>query len=356
MKGLAGRKKQTDKLIFPVILMVGIPAVIYVYLLEPAMRGYFSGLDEKASHESTLAEKKKQFSNEDKAVEKQSSEKGVIFLLNYLETLTADSNMKMKSFQVIGGTSTKGMPSFQMRFACNADTLIRFMYMSENTKPPLSVSNWRVNSIAGGSFSGMRQLEGIATLTMLGSGGGIKPGFAKLDRYKALRRDPFAELVKEAPKEEPKPEPKEEQEPPSVVKWSLTAQMSDGEGDYMIFTNGDTKQRVITNLKDLEGAKVAVGEEKVEISIGEEKLEWQLGESKEEDKLPAKLKEFILKMKEVPAAEGSGEDGGKKTEKKEESPAVQSAPAENEQPAGGGGEGKGRRGRRPRGNNAGSEN
>ena len=307
---LIKKKGALEALIIPLVIAIGIPVVIYVEMLEPTVLSYRSSSLEVRSLGSKIEILKKQYEEkEKKGTTKGRIEKPDVYLLNYLDSAMAKSNVKLKSYQGVGGAGAKGITSSQVRFACNADTFLRFLYISENSLPPLGVSNWRITSIAGGSFSGMRQLEGMATITFVSSGAGQKAAFAKMDKIKSWWRDVFAEVQREAPKPPP-PEPVEEEEPEQEpeVNWTLTAQMSDGESDIIVVTNSVTRQRVLTDLKPL-GAVINTKDELITINLGEEKVEWKLGDPIEQDKLPGKLKDAILWAKagvsKVDAAEES---------------------------------------------------
>jgi len=344
---LIKKKNAFETLVLPLIIAIGIPAVIYVEFLEPAFSSYRMYSQQAVSDEARLAGLKKQYGESSQKETKKSDEKPVIYLLNYLESITAKSNIKLKSFQEAGGAGAKGITAFQMRFACNADTFAKFLFMSENTVPPLAVSNWRVTSIAGGSYSGMRQLEGMATVTFVSSRAGKKTDFAKLDRYKGNWRDVFAEVQKEALKAAPPPEPEEKEapEPDPVVKWTLTAQMSDGESDLVVITHSLTGQRVIADLKKI-NALINVKGEEVEITVGEEKVLWKLGSSLEQDKLPVKLKELILEAKDgVPAKTEESKPAESGAVKKAEPEEEAVTPDDNTAPAPRGGRQRGRRNR-----------
>ncbi len=283
-KSLFGKSGFFERIAIPVIIAVGIPAVIYVKFLEPSLASYrfYSAEIEQLSLKSELLKKQLSASTDGKPGKQK--EKPVIYLLNYLEKLTGKSNIRVKSFQDTASGAVNGISAFQMRFVCNFSTFERFLFMCENTTPRLAVSSWRISSLAGGSYSGMRQLEGTATVSFLAAGAGAKAVYADQDRFMASWRDIFAEIKAEM---RPPSPPAEETEPDPVLKWTLTAQMSDGDSDLIIVTDS-LNRRATVDLKKAGGSS-AVKEDNVEITVGAEKFTWKLGDAFEKEKLPAWL-------------------------------------------------------------------
>ncbi len=291
-KSGSGKSGFIERITIPVIIAVGIPAVIFIKLLEPSLTSYrsYSAEIEQLSIKSELLKKQLSASTDGKPGKQK--EKPVIYLLNYLEKLTGKSDVRVKSFQDTASVAVNGISSFQMRFVCNFSTYERFLFMCENTFPPLAVSSWRISSLAGGSYSGMRQLEGTATVSFLTAGSGAKAVFADPDKFKASWRDIFAEMQADM---KPPPPPAEETEPDPVLKWSLTAQMSDGESDLVIITDS-LNRRVTVDLKKTGGSS-AVKEDNVEMTFGAEKFTWKLGDAFEKEKLPAWLMKAMVDAK-----------------------------------------------------------
>ncbi len=315
------KKSLLEALVIPLVIALGVPLAIYIKLLEPSFSSFRVYSAEAASLEAKVDIIKKQYEEKDKLKPQKSAEKPVIYLLNYLDSASAKSNIKIKSFQEAGSQGSRGVSSFQLRFGCNADTFSKFLYFAENSVPPLAISNWRVTSIAGGSYSGMRQLEGLATLTFVSAGAGRKAVFAKLEGQKSWWRDVFAEVSREQPKAAPPPKVVEDTEPDPIIKWTLTAQMSDGENELIVVTFSLTNRRVLVDLKPL-GAVVSVKEELVTITAGGENLDWKLGEAIEQTKLPKKLADAILAAKEASSPSATQEKTVVKEEEKQPAPAV----------------------------------
>ena len=296
-KPVIKQKSLFERIAIPVIIAVGIPAVISIKLLEPSFESYrsYSSETEQLALKGELL--RKQLAVTAGGNTGKQKEKPVIYLLNYLEKLTGKSDIKLKSFQDTGTGGASGISSFQMRFACNVITYEKFLYMCENTFPPLSVSNWRISSLAGGSYSGMRQLEGTATISFLTAGAGAKAVYADPDKFKAGWRDIFAETQSDV---KAPPPAAEETEPDPVLKYSLTAQMSDGESDLIVITDS-LNRRVTLDLKKSSGIS-AVKDDNVEITIGTEKFSWKLGDAFEKEKLPAWLMKAVDEAKSAAAA------------------------------------------------------
>ena len=305
-KNISGKRGFFESIAIPVIIAVGIPAVIFVKLLEPSLTSYksYSAEIEQLSIKSEML--KKQLSASTDGKQGKQKEKPVIYLLDYLEKLTGKSDLRVKSFQDTASGAVNGISAFQMRFVCNFCTYERFLYMCENTFPPLAISSWRISSLAGGSYSGMRQLEGTATVSFLTAGSGAKAVFADPEKFKSSWRDIFAEMQADT---KPPPPPVEETEPDPVLKWSLTAQMSDGESDLVVITDS-LNRRVTVDLKSAGGSS-SVKDDNVEITVGAGKFTWKLGDAFEKEKLPAWLTKAIADAKNpgaaVPPASGSPE-------------------------------------------------
>ena len=291
-KIVSGKSGFFERVAIPVIIAVGIPAVIFVKFLEPSWASYRSYSAEivQLSLKSELLKKQLSASTDGKPGKQK--EKPVIYLLNYLEKLTGKSDIRVKSFQDTASGAVNGISAFQMRFVCNFITFERFLYMCENTFPPLAVSSWRISSLAGGSYSGMRQLEGTATVSFLTAGSGAKAVYADQNRFKAGWRDIFAEMQAEM---KPPSPPAEETEPDPVLKWSLTAQMSDGDSDLVIITDSLNRRVTVDIMKA--GGNSAVKEDNVEITLGAEKFVWKLGDAFEKEKLPAWLMKAMVDAK-----------------------------------------------------------
>ena len=296
-KPVIKQKSLFERIAVPVVIAVGIPAVIFIKLLEPSFASYrsYAAEAEQLALKGELLKKQLAAPAGEKAGKQR--EKPVIYLLNYLEKLTERSDIKLKSFQDTATGGVNGISSFQMRFACNIITYERFLFLCENTFPPLAVNNWRVSSLAGGSYSGMRQLEGTATVSFLTAGSGAKAVYADLNKFKAGWRDIFAETPSDV---KAPPPPVEETEPDPVLKFSLTAQMSDGESDIVVITDS-LNRRVTVDLKKYGGSS-SVKDDNVEITLGTEKYAWKLGDSVEKEKLPAGIVKAMAAAKEEAAA------------------------------------------------------
>ncbi len=296
-KPVVKQKSLFERIAVPVVIAVGIPAVIFIKLLEPSFvsyKSYSREADQLALKGGLL---KKQLSAAEGTNTGKQKEKPVIYLLNYLEKLTEKSDIKLKSFQDTASAGVNGISSFQMRFACNVITYGKFLYLCENTLPPLAINNWRISSLAGGSYSGLRQVEGTATVSFLTAGAGAKAVFADPEKFKADWRDIFSET----PSNVKAPPPVEEEaEPDPVLKYSLTAQMSDRDSDIIIITDS-LNRRVTVDLKK-NGGRSAVKEDNVEVTLGVEKFIWKLGDSLEQEKIPAGIVKVMTAAKEEAAA------------------------------------------------------
>jgi len=279
-----------EKILVSVAISLILIFSVYSLVLKFAMN-YFSNVNiEKKQMEKILFDLKKDYKKD--STELISKEEAIMFVFNYLGEVTEKSKIKLKNLQVMGTQNAKGILSFQMRFISNADTFNKFLYLSENTIPPLIINNFRISSISGGSFEGMRQIEGLATITVIPRSLSQKIILANLEKYESIQRDPFSPFVRSEVKLKT---PVIEETPPQVPNWILTAAMSDEEGDYLIFTKSDDSSKFIVNLKGEEDITFKINNERIEIIVDNNKIEWILGESKSQDSLPKKLIEIIEK-------------------------------------------------------------
>jgi len=136
-----------------------------------------------------------------------------------------------------------------------------------------------------------------------------------LNKFIAASRDPFSEGFQEVPKKMKISEPTPVNEP---VKWVLTAVMSEGEADTLLFKKENGGDKYAVTLKKAGKISLAWVDEKVEIKIGEVKILWVMGESKPEETLPKELIESIK----------SGDTGKDTAEKVPEAPPADGTPAE----------------------------
>jgi|GEM_PF-3403066 len=265
---------------------------IYFGFLEPSLKELTSlGLQQKEIL-SKLTVLRKTFTEETAGQTKTRSSNDTIYLMNYLDALILKSDIiKLKSFQPVGAQGAKSVPAYQIRFAANANALLKFMYLSEKTLPRLAISSCRASSIAGGSYSGMRQLECQLTVSLFSKGNKKEIKIAGLEKFKAVYRDPFSEIVREEPKPEPEAEP--EAEAPEIPKWTLTAVMSEGDADTLLFKKERFDTKRIVTLKRTGVISLAWGKDQVELKTGGVVLVWALGETKGEDVLSKEIKEAI---------------------------------------------------------------
>ena len=286
----------------PFTLLGALIIGVYFGLLEPLLTEWVSLNAGKKDTMVKLVELRKNYSEEAGSRAKNTGSKNDIFIMNYLDALTLKSDInKVKSFQPIGLQGAKGVPSYQIRFACNANALLKFMYLAEETQPRLAISNCRASSIAGGSYGGMRQLECLATISLVAKGNESKINIAETGKFKAVGRDPFSEVVKAEPRKE---RVVETPSIPEVTKWILTAVMSEGEADVLLFKKESGGEKFTVSLKKSGAISLSWVNEQVELKIGEEKLLWGIGESKSEDTLP---KELVDNIKNGESAKGGSE-------------------------------------------------
>ncbi|MFH1823964.1 MAG: hypothetical protein ABH873_01895 [Candidatus Firestonebacteria bacterium] len=286
------REKILISIAISLILIFG----IYSLVLEPAVNCFSSARIEKNQIKKMLIDLKKEY--KDGKLDVVSKDKVVIFGFNYLGEVTEKSKIKLKGSQVVDTQRVKGVSSFQMKFTSNANTLTKFLHFSENTVPPLIISNFRISSISGGSFEGMRQLECSAMVSVIPRNLSKKIVYPNLEKYMSLTRDPFSPFVKSEVKKVETPVT-EEAPPPPPASWILNAAMSDDEGDYLIFTNNDNNEYIV-NLKKGKDANAGFkinndADEAVKITIGHENIEWTLGETKSQEILPKELIDIINK-------------------------------------------------------------
>ncbi|OGF50817.1 MAG: hypothetical protein A2231_04160 [Candidatus Firestonebacteria bacterium RIFOXYA2_FULL_40_8] len=307
--------------LIPFTLLGALIIGIYFWVLEPVFIEW-SGLSRQENEIlSKLVELRKTFNEESGSQVKNPGNKNTIFLLNYLDALVSKSGInKLKNFQPVGVQASKGAPSYQLRFAANANALLKFMYLAEETKPRLAISNCRASSVAGGSYSGMRQLECQVTVSLVSKGNETKINIADVLKFKNLSRDPFSNIVYEEPKQVKVKEP---EDAPEVPKWTLTAVMSEGDLDTLLFKKENNGEKYAVTLKKTGDITLAWVKEQIEITAGGTKVLWPMGETKTEDTLPKELVESIKsgetgKITVEKAPEGPSDDELKASDKLDE--------------------------------------
>ncbi|MFH1073452.1 MAG: hypothetical protein V1752_00020 [Candidatus Firestonebacteria bacterium] len=313
--------KETDvkqNILIPFTLIGASIIGIYFGLLEPSIRELVSLNTRKNDVEVKLVDLKKNYNEEPGSLIKNTGNKNIAYLLDYLEALILKSDInKLKSYQPVGIQGAKGIPAYQIRFTANANDLLKFMYLSEETLPRLAISSCRASSIVGGLYGGMRQLECLLTVSLIAKGNETKINIAGLNKFKSIYRDPFSETPEAEPVKEKIKEPEEVRE---VEKWTLTAVMSDGEADTLLFKKESGEEKHAVTLRKTGQISLVWGKDRVEIKIGEEKILWLMGETKAEDTLP---KEFVESIK-------NGESGKDAVEKTPEALRSGGIPSEEE--------------------------
>ncbi|GEM_PF-2935199 len=278
-----------EKLILSIGVLVASVVLAVILFLEPALKTYSNVLADIAYAKKEIAHIRT--ADKEIGVKQLDPGRAIIYMYNYMEGVTVNSGVKIKNFQASGNQGTKGMANFQLKLGANALTFAKLLYISENTVPAMSISSFRISSQSGGTYEGLRQLETVTSVAISTKRLGGKTFYADGAKFKALRRDPFAPYEgKTAVKELKQPDDKTS----AAENWVLTAAMSDGDMDVLLYKkeNGTTKYAV--SLK--KGGQLALtwSGESVEIRAGEEKTVWVLGEAKAENIIPKILKEAIM--------------------------------------------------------------
>ncbi|MCX5777449.1 MAG: hypothetical protein NTX32_07510 [Candidatus Firestonebacteria bacterium] len=255
-----------------------------VLLVEPAVKEYRATLlDIAVCRKETVRIKK---NDKEKGAKPLTADKANNYMFNYIEGFTEKSEVENKSFRSSGVQITKGTANFQLKLESNAVTFLKLLFVAENTVPFVSINNFRISSMGGGTYKGLRQLDTVVAVSISTKRLGAKILYPDLSKFITLKRDPFA------------PAALFEKASPGIQKtvvsesWTLTAAMSEEEQHVLFFKEEGNGKGYKIMLKKKGGIMLFWSGSEVNIKTEKENLLWSVGETKAASKIP----ELILKM------------------------------------------------------------